>query len=122
MTDILDLPGWTVLSKSQSGGECVIDAEHTVQPKNCPNCGVVDTPYKHGTKPISYRDSPIRGESVSIQAHVQRYKCRHCQETFLQPLEGIYPDMRMTQRCVEYIHTQYGHCLSKWRSSTAPIF
>ena len=106
MTDILDLPGWTVLSKSQSGGECVIEAEYTVQPKNCPKCGVVDTPYKHGTKPISYRDSPIRGESVSIQAHVQRYKCRHCQETFLQPLEGIYPDMRMTQRCVEYIHTQ----------------
>ena len=79
MTDILDLPGWMVLSKSQSGGECVIEAEYTVQPKNCPKCGVVDTPYKHGTKPISYRDSPIRGESVSIQAHVQRYKCRHCQ-------------------------------------------
>lgn len=106
MTDILDLKGWTVLSKSQSDGEYVIEAEYTIQPANCPKCGVVDTPYKHGVKPIRYRDSPIRGSAVVILANVQRYRCKHCKETFLQPLEGIYPDMRMTQRCVEYIETQ----------------
>jgi transposase len=106
MTDILDLKGWTVRSKTQSGNECVIDAEYTTQPANCPKCGVVDTPYKHGVKPIKYRDSPIRGSTVVILANVQRYRCKHCKETFLQPLEGIYPDMRMTQRCVEYIETQ----------------
>jgi len=36
MTDILDLKGWVVLSKSQSDGEYVIEAEYTVQPTNCP--------------------------------------------------------------------------------------
>jgi hypothetical protein len=106
MTDILDLKGWVVLSKTQSGDEYVIDAEYTIQPTNCPKCGVVDTPYKHGVKPTKYRDSPIRGSAVSILAHVQRYRCKHCKETFLQPLAGIHPDMRMTQRCVEYIQTQ----------------
>lgn len=106
MTDILDLPGWTVLSKSQSGGEYLIEAEYAVQPTACPKCGVIDTPYKHGVKPIKYRDSPIRGDSVNILAQVQRYRCKHCKETFLQPLDGIYPDMRMTQRCVDYIQTQ----------------
>ena len=106
MTDILDLQGWTVHSKTQSGGEYVIEAEYTIQPANCPKCGVVDTPYKHGVKPIKYRDSPIRGSAVVILANVQRYRCKHCKETFLQPLEGIYPDMRMTKRCVEYIETQ----------------
>jgi transposase len=106
MTDILDLKGWTVHSKTQCGGEYVIDAEYTIQPANCPKCGVVDTPYKHGVKPIKYRDSPIRGSAVVILANVQRYRCKHCKETFLQPLGGIQSDMRMTQRCVEYIQTQ----------------
>lgn len=106
MTDILDLKGWSVLSKYQSDGEYVIEAEYTSQPANCPKCGVADTPYKHGVKPIKYRDSPIRGSAVIILANVQRYRCKHCKETFLQPLTGIFPDMRMTQRCVEYIETQ----------------
>lgn len=106
MTDILDLNGWTVHSKTQSGGEYVIEAEYTIQPTNCPKCGVVDTPYKHGVKPIKYRDSPIRGSAVVILANVQRYRCKHCKETFLQPLGSIQPNMRMTVRCVEYIKTQ----------------
>ncbi len=106
MTDILDLNGWVVTNKTQSDGEYVIEAEYTVQPTNCPKCGVVDTPYKHGVKPIKYRDGPIRGAATVILAQVQRYRCKHCKETFLQPLAGIYPDMRMTQRCVNYIQTQ----------------
>lgn len=106
MTDILDLQGWAVHSKTQSDGEYVIAAEYTVQPANCPKCGVVDTPYKHGVKPTKYRDSPIRGDTVVILANVQRYRCKHCRETFLQPLGGIYPDMRMTQRCVDFIQKQ----------------
>lgn len=106
MTDILDLKGWVVLSKTQSDGEYVIEAEYTIQPTNCPKCGVVDTPYKHGVKPIKYRDGPIRGFATVILAQVQRYRCKHCKETFLQPLGGIYPAMRMTQRCVDYIQTQ----------------
>ena len=106
MTDILDLTGWTVLSTSQAGGEYEIEAEYAAQPQTCPKCGVVDTPYKHGVKPIKYRDRPIRGLPAVILAQVQRYRCKHCKETFLQPLDGIYPDMRMTQRCIEYIQKQ----------------
>lgn len=106
MTDILDLPGWKATAKRHENDEYVIEAEYTIQPTNCPKCGVVDAPYKHGIKPIKYRDSPIRGDAVIILANVQRYRCKHCKETFLQPLAGIYPDMRMTRRCVDYIQTQ----------------
>jgi transposase len=82
MTDILDLKGWVVLSKTQSDGEYVIEAEYTVQPTNCPKCGVVGTPYKHGVKPIKYRDGPIRGVATVILAQVQRYRCKHCKVRF----------------------------------------
>lgn len=106
MTDILDMPGWSVLSTKQIGGEYVIEAEFATQPETCPKCGVVDAPYRHGIKPIKYRDSPIRGLPVVILAQVQRYRCKHCEATFLQALSGIQPDMRMTQRCATYIETQ----------------
>lgn len=106
MTDILNLPDWTAIATRQEGGECVIEADYTVQPQACQKCGVIGRLYRHGVKATAYRDSPIRGAPVNVLANVQRYKCRDCGDTFLQPLGSIQPGMRMTTRCVEYIKTQ----------------
>lgn len=106
MTDILDLPDWTVTTKRLDGSEYELEAEFAGQPAACLKCGVVGRLYKHGTKVTTYRDSPIRGHPVRLLARVQRYRCRECGETFLQPLEGIGEDRRMTVRCAEYIKEQ----------------
>lgn len=106
MTDILDLPGWIVTSKRLDGQEYELEAEYDVAPSSCQKCGVIGRLYRHGTKPTTYRDSPIRGHTTRILAKVQRYKCRDCGETFLQPLGGIQDARRMTERCVEYIQSQ----------------
>lgn len=105
-TDILDLPGWTVLAKRLEDREYELEAEYTVKPTACRKCGVLDRLYRHGTKDTIYRDSPIRGHATRILARVQRYKCRECGETFLQPLAGIQEDRRMTARCADYIKEQ----------------
>ena len=57
MTDILDLPGWTVLGKRLDGAEYELEAEYTVQPAACQKCGVLDRLYKHGTKATTFRTS-----------------------------------------------------------------
>lgn len=106
MTDILDLPGWVPTSTRADGGELVIEADYTVPPSACQKCGVIGALYKHGPKPINIRDSPIRGAPVRIQANAQRYKCRDCGGTFIQPLGGVREGMRMTARCVQYIEEQ----------------
>lgn len=106
MNDILDLEGWTVSSAQTEGDEFIIDATYTVQPSACQKCGVIGGLYKHGPKPIYIRDSPIRGTPVRIRANAQRYKCRECGGTFIQPLGGIHDEMRMTSRCVRYIEKQ----------------
>lgn len=106
MNDILDLAGWTVLGKRLDGFEYELEAEYTVQPTACQKCGVIGRLYKHGTKPTTYRDSPIRGHAVRILAKVQRFKCRECGETFLQPLAGMHSSMRMTERCANFIKGQ----------------
>lgn len=106
MTDILDLPGWEVIESRQEDGEYIITAKHTAQPEACTKCGVIGRLYRHGTRTIRHLDSPIRGLPVRLDAVVQRYRCRECGETFLQPLAGIDEGRRMTSRCSEYILTQ----------------
>ncbi len=106
MTDILDLQGWKALGTRLDGDEYEIEAEYTVLPDVCPKCGCVGNLYRHGPKPITIRDSPIRGKHVRILAKAQRYKCRDCDGTFIQPLGGIHGATRMTERCVEYIESQ----------------
>ncbi len=106
MTDILDLPDWTLLAKRSDGDEYELEAEYRLLPGACTKCGSVGRLYKHGTKDTTYRDSPIRGHPVRLLARVQRFRCRDCGETFLQPLGSIQEAMRMTERCAEYVKDQ----------------
>ena len=106
MTDILDLDGWTVLTKTTDmDGFDLLVAEYRPQPEACQKCGVIGGLYKHGTKPVTYADSPIRGTPARLQAKVQRYRCRECGETFLQRLGGISTERRMTERCAALIRS-----------------
>ena len=41
-TDILDLPGWTVLAKRLEDHEYELEAEYAVKPTACQKCGVLD--------------------------------------------------------------------------------
>lgn len=106
MTDILQLPGWTVSGTYDHADERIIEAKYTVPAKACQKCGVVGGLYRHGTKELGFRDTPMFGKHVLIKATVQRYRCRECGETFIQELGGIDPDRRMTSRCVEFIQEQ----------------
>lgn len=106
MNDILDLTGWTVLANRLVEAEYELEAEYAPQPTVCPKCGSLGKPYKHGTKPTRYRDSPIRGKPTRVLAKVQRYKCRDCNETFLQPLGGVLANRLMTERCADFIGEQ----------------
>ena len=106
MTDILDLPGWTALEKRLDGDEYEISIEYTKHPDFCLKCGVVGRVYRHGPKVVTYRDSPIRGRPVRLVAKLQRYRCRECSGTFLQPVEGMEDARRMTTRCVAYVEEQ----------------
>lgn len=106
MTDILDLPGWSVINRSLDHDGYLIEAEFAGQPNACQKCGVIGRFHNHGPLPVMYRDSPIRGNAVRLLARVRRYKCLECNETFMQPLQGVEPSRRLTNRCIEYIESQ----------------
>jgi transposase len=106
MTDILDLPGWEVIAKTTEDGTDVLAARYLPQPEACLKCGTIGELYRHGTKVVEYLDSPMRGSPARLRATVQRFRCRSCSETFLQPLGGIQPERRMTERCANFIQAR----------------
>ncbi|EEY94026.1 transposase [Acinetobacter junii SH205] len=114
MTDILSLPNWAALSITESD-DTIIYAEYLIQPDKCPKCGS-DQLYKHGTKPVIYRDIPRHMKPTVINVEVKRYRCKSCKATFLQEVTGIYPDTRMTERFVKKIQDI---CLDYTFSDTA---
>lgn len=105
MTDILDIPGWTLTGKSTEGSIETFSAEYVHEPIACAKCGGIKL-YRHGTKKTMYADSPLRGFAAKLEATVRRYRCRDCGETFLQPLGGVLDERRMTIRCAEFIARQ----------------
>lgn len=106
MTDILHLPGWKATATRHEGPELVIQADYIEPAAACIKCGVIGRLYRHGTKVLSFRDTPMHGKTVLLKGTAQRYRCRDCGETFVQPLTGVESDRRMTTRCVQFIRTQ----------------
>lgn len=106
MSETLDLPNWRYIDKRQDHLGCELSVEYTIDPDFCLRCGVVGNLYKHGTKETTYLDCPMWGKPARLVAKVRRYKCRDCDGTFLQPMEGIDTERRMTQRALAYIQQQ----------------
>lgn len=106
MSETLNLPNWRLIDKRQDIHGCDLNVEYTIDPDFCLKCGVVGNLYKHGTKETTYLDCPMWGRPSRLAAKVRRYKCRDCNGTFLQPLEGIDMARRMTERCLAYIQQQ----------------
>ena len=103
MSDTLDLPGWRYIDKRLDADGYEINVEYTIDTEVCQKCGVVGNLYKHGTKDTTYRDGSLWGRPARLLVKVRRYKCKDCGGTFLQLLEGMDAEYRMTKRCVQYI-------------------
>lgn len=106
MTDILHLPGWKASKTRIEGDELIIEADYIEPAAACTKCGVIGRLYRHGTKVLRFRDTPMHGKTVVLKGTAQRYRCRDCGETFVQAVGGVETDRRMTTRCVQFIRSQ----------------
>lgn len=63
----------------------------------CPKCGnFCDKTYDHRWAQV--RDEPIRGRAVILRIKKRRLWCKHCLKPFTEPVRGIWPKRRTTQR------------------------
>ena len=102
----LMMDGWDVTGFKITGEVRETTACYHSLLEICPKCGSVGRLYRHGIKEIEYRDAPAFGKQTVICCRVQRFRCRDCSETCMQPLPDIDTQRRMTKRCVAYIQEQ----------------
>ena len=106
MNNALMLAGWDVIDIKIVGDVREATATYGPALDTCPKCGVVGRLYRHGAKIIEYRDAPNFGKQLVIRCKVQRFRCRDCKETTMQPLPDMDTNRQMTKRCVTYIEQQ----------------
>lgn len=106
MINALMLQGWDVTGVKVVGNVQEATATYNSLLDTCPKCGSVGRLYRHGIKTIEYRDAPAFGKQFVIVCRVQRYRCRDCNETSMQPRPDMDTRRRMTKRCVDYIEHQ----------------
>lgn len=106
MNHALMLVGWDVTGVKVTGNVQEATASYQGLLDDCPKCGSVGRLYRHGVKTVDYRDAPAFGKQFVIRCKVQRFRCRDCNETCMQPLPDMDTRRRMTKRCVDYIEHQ----------------
>lgn len=105
MPDILNLPFYKATEVRENDDNYLIFACTTIPPTSCPSCHALDY-RKHGARESLFMDIPIHGKRVGIQLVRQRYRCRACNNVFIDPLTGMDEKRAMTSRLVRFIETE----------------
>lgn len=97
------LPGVRVISSYEEADVMRLTAETTAQPTACPKCGTIGEFVGIGRLKQPIRDTSLHGLPVVIEMQRRRFKCRACSQTFLEPLDWLHEERRMTRRLVAAI-------------------
>ena len=63
----------------------------------CTRCAKLSTS-AYDKRVVNVADAPIRGRSIRLQITKKRYYCKTCKRVFTEPVDGILPGRRTTQR------------------------
>lgn len=63
----------------------------------CPKCATLSNAC-YDKRKVVVKDNPINGKGVSVEILKQRYFCKRCKKPFTEPIPGIMPKRRTTQR------------------------
>ncbi|MBO4432259.1 MAG: ISL3 family transposase [Clostridia bacterium] len=73
------------------------EAEIIKKPTCCPNCGSINF-VKYGNYHRQIKDLPISGNNVYIELLDNRYKCKDCNQTFLNTCEDVDINAKLSKR------------------------
>ena len=73
----------------------------------CLRCGSINT-VKSGRCTTTVRDQPMREQTVWLKIHKHRIYCKDCKKVFVEPVEGIWPRRKTTQRFRRFIGQSCG--------------
>lgn len=102
--DFLNLPGLRTLSAPEEGRSYIRVKAELVPVETYPECGCVNREVKpHGKITQRVPDEPRGRRSVCVEIKKQRYMCKACGKTVVQPLLFMADGHNMTQRLFDLI-------------------
>lgn len=66
-------------------------------PEVCPRCATLCTS-TYDSRVVTIEDAPIRGTGIRLKVTKRRLYCKKCKKPFTEPLQGVLPRRRSTQR------------------------
>lgn len=63
----------------------------------CPRCAKLSAT-GYDTRKVRLKDEPIRGIAIELRVIKKRFYCKTCKKPFTEPLPGVLPKRRTTQR------------------------
>lgn len=90
-------PELRILKTKYNGKLLLLDVVKESRGEVCPGCAsFVTRIYDH--RLIQVKDEPVRGREVVLSISKRRFECRNCGKVFSEPVTGILPRRRTTQR------------------------
>src|SRR5699024_9187358 len=103
LPNILNIPNFITLNMEESKDDYRFLIETISSPSHCPKCGAIQKLYNQEQKQQLFFDLPIHAKRVGIYVKRQRYKCRECNETFLENLPDMDAKRSITNRLIDWI-------------------
>jgi transposase len=89
----LKILAWHKLGNSSS----ICHVQKVSEGEVCPKCATLSKSiYDH--RMVTLKDAPIRGRLVLLKVKKRRFYCSTCRKPFTEPLPGVWPKRRTTER------------------------
>ena len=101
--NLLNWPHWEVrrLEEGEHAYQLMVALRRSATA--CLHCGMAGELERFGTQHPLFLDLPIHGKQVALRVVRQRYRCRACGRTFLEPLADMDERHATTKRLARFV-------------------
>ncbi|RME58123.1 ISL3 family transposase, partial [Candidatus Parcubacteria bacterium] len=111
--DLLQLANIRAVGLREEERGYVIVAENTTTPQSCSKCGHTDF-YRHGTRTVTYADTPIHERPTRLELEVQRFRCKQCGAVTTAESPDLDDRRNATRRLIEYVQNRCFDTTFSW--------
>lgn len=98
ITNFLLLPEIKIVKTQRIGvSSNIYYCEKQKTQEYCPYCACGEY-WTHQYRVVTVKDAPVRGMQIILKIKKRRLKCKSCGKVFNEPISGILPRKRFTQR------------------------
>lgn len=91
-------------SEFASEEQIILFIESTVPVASCPECGHISNQVHDLSEVQLIRDLPIAERRCYLSYQARRFKCEHCQKTFVERVEWKRPNVSYTGRYERHVY------------------